>query len=117
VILHVLYTAEDDEKTLLKVREMLADLDERRRRHDEELCTVRVQAANRRPIPSSRTAVKGYAAMHDRFRTSVQGTARSYLKWLAGEDIDRALSRSDFSMGDLMCAEAPVCPLRPGRAG
>ncbi|MNS44965.1 Conjugal transfer protein TraG [compost metagenome] len=46
--------------------------------------------------------------MHDRFRTSVQGTARSYLKWLAGEDIERVLSRSDFALGDLVCAEAPV---------
>ena len=46
--------------------------------------------------------------MHDRFRTSVQGTARSYLKWLAGEDVERVLSGSDFSLGDLMCAEHPV---------
>ena len=46
--------------------------------------------------------------MHDRFRTSVQGTARSYLKWLAGEDVERALSASDFQLGDLMCAEAPL---------
>jgi len=107
VILHVLYTAEDDEKTLLKVREMLADLDSA-----AEVMTKTLH----RPGPSGEpethpfiaTAVKGYAAMHDRFRTSVQGTARSYLKWLAGEDIERSLSRSDFAMGDLMCAEAPV---------
>jgi type IV secretion system protein VirD4 len=46
--------------------------------------------------------------MHDRFRTSVQGTARSYLKWLAGEDVERTLSASDFALGDLMCAQAPV---------
>lgn len=107
VILHVLYTAEDDEKTLVKVREMLADLD--------SAADVMTKTLHR-PGPSGEpkthpfiaTAVKGYAAMHDRFRTSVQGTARSYLKWLAGEDIERSLSRSDFSMGDLMCAEAPL---------
>jgi type IV secretion system protein VirD4 len=58
--------------------------------------------------PFIRTAVTGYAAMHERFRTSVQGTARSYLKWLAGEDVERVLSASDFAMGDLMCAQAPV---------
>lgn len=58
--------------------------------------------------PFISTAVKGYAAMHDRFRTSVQGTARSYLKWLAGDDLVRAMSASDFALGDLMCAEAPV---------
>jgi type IV secretion system protein VirD4 len=38
----------------------------------------------------------------------VQGTARSYLKWLAGEDVERALSASDFAIGDLMCAGAPM---------
>ncbi len=38
----------------------------------------------------------------------MQGTARSYLKWLAGEDLERTLSASDFAVGDLMCAEAPV---------
>lgn len=107
VILHVVYTAQDQDKTLLKVRELLADLD--------EAADVMVKTLHR-PGPGSepqthpfiRTAVKGYAAMHDRFRTSVQGTARSYLKWLAGEDVERVLSASDFAMGDLMCAEAPV---------
>lgn len=107
VILHVLYTAEDADKTLLRVREVLADLDE----------AAEVMARTQhRPGPDGapethpfiRTAVKGYAAMHDRFRTSVQGTARSYLKWLAGADLERSLSASDFSLGDLMCAEAPV---------
>lgn len=107
VILHVLYTAEDDAKSLIKVRELLADLDDAA---DTMLKTLHRPAADGEPEthPFIRTAVKGYAAMHDRFRTSVQGTARSYLKWLAGEDVERALSASDFAIGDLMCAEAPV---------
>lgn len=107
VILHVLYTAEDADKTLLKVRELLADLDDAA---DGMMKTLHRSGAGGKPEthPFIRTAVKGYAAMHDRFRTSVQGTARSYLKWLAGEDVERALSASDFAMGDLMCAEAPV---------
>lgn len=107
VILHVLYTAEDRDKSLLKVRELLADLD--------DAADVMVKTLHRpgaggeaETHPFIRTAVKGYAAMHDRFRTSVQGTARSYLKWLAGEDLERVLSASDFAMGDLMCAEAPL---------
>lgn len=107
VILHVLYTAEDRDKSLLKVRELLADLD--------DAADVMIKTLHRRGVggepethPFIRTAVKGYAAMHDRFRTSVQGTARSYLKWLAGEDLERVLSASDIAMGDLMCAEAPV---------
>ena len=107
VILHVLYTAEDQDKTLLKVRALLADLD--------EAADVMLKTLHRlgpdgelQAHPFIQTAVKGYAAMHDRFRTSVQGTARSYLKWLAGEDVERVLSASDFAMGDLMCAEAPL---------
>ena len=107
VILHVLYTADDADKTLLKVRDLLADLDAAadlmlRTRHRPG------PAGEPETHPFIRTAVTGYAAMHDRFRTSVQGTARAYLKWLAGEDIDRALSASDFTLADLMCAAAPV---------
>lgn len=107
VILHVLYTAEDAEKTLVKAREVLADLDEAA---EAMLRTLHRPGTDGKPEthPFIRTAVKGYAAMHDRFRTSVQGTARSYLKWLAGEDLERTLSVSDFALGDLMCAPAPV---------
>ena len=95
VVLHVLYTADDDAKTLLKVRELLADLDEAA---EAMLRTQHVIGAKgeAQTHPFIRTAVKGYAAMHDRFRTSVQGTARSYLKWLAGEDVERTLSGSNI---------------------
>ncbi|WP_312220149.1 type IV secretory system conjugative DNA transfer family protein, partial [Brevundimonas sp.] len=107
VIMHVLYTAADGDKTLLTVRRLLADLD-----RTAETMTRTLH----RPGPDGEgethpfvaVAVRGYAAMHDRFRTSVQGTARSYLKWLAGEDIERVLSRSDFALGDLVCADTPV---------
>ncbi|MBI2260696.1 MAG: type IV secretory system conjugative DNA transfer family protein [Caulobacterales bacterium] len=107
VILHVLYVADDGDKTLLKVRELLADLDEAA---DVMIRTLHDRGPDGAPRthPFIRTAVKGYAAMHDRFRTSVQGTARSYLKWLAGADVERVLCAADFAMGDLMCAEAPV---------
>lgn len=107
VILHVLYTAEDSDKTLLTVRTLLADLDDAAERMARTLHR-RGADGDAEVHPFIATAVKGYAAMHDRFRTSVQGTARSYLKWLAGEDIERALSRSDFAMADLMCADHPL---------
>lgn len=107
VILHVLYTAADADKTLLTVRGLLADLDDAAEVMARTL--HRKDAAGRpQTHPFIATATKGYAAMHDRFRTSVQGTARSYLKWLAGEDVERALSRSDFAMADLMCAAHPL---------
>lgn len=107
VILHVLYTAPDADKTLVRVRELLADLDAAA---EEMVRTLHRAGPGGAPEthPFIRTAVKGYAAMHDRFRTSVQGTARAYLKWLAGEDLERVLTGSDFVMGDLMCAEAPL---------
>lgn len=107
VILHVLYAAKDGAKTLLTVREMLADLD----------ASVDVMARTHHRAgpdgapqchPFIAIAVRGHAAMHDRFRTSVQGTARSYLKWLAGDDLERTLSTSDFCLCDLMSAPRPV---------
>ena len=107
LILHVLYTARDADKTLLTVRTLLADLDEAA---GAMARTLHRKDGEGRPQthPFIATAARGYAAMHDRFRTSVQGTARSYLKWLAGEDVERVLSRSDFAMADLMCAGRPV---------
>lgn len=107
VILHVLYSAPDDAKTLLTVRSMLADLDASA---DTMLKALHRAGPGDRPEthPFIKTAVTGYAAMHDRFRTSVQGTARSYLKWLAGEDLERVLSGSDLTLSDLMCADRPV---------
>lgn len=107
VILHVLHTADDADKTLLKVRQMLADLDAAAELMARTLHRIGPGGAPE-THPFIATAVTGYAAMHERFRTSVQGTARSYLKWLAGDDVEHVLSRSDFSMGDLMCADAPV---------
>jgi type IV secretion system protein VirD4 len=107
VVLHVLYAAKDEEKTLLSVRDLLADLDA-----SAEIMARTLHHAGpdgqARCHPFIALAVQGYASMHDRFRTSVQGTARSYLKWLAGEDVERALCASDFSMSDLMCAQRPV---------
>lgn len=107
VILHVLYSEPDARKTLVVVRDLLADLD----------ATVEIMGRTlHRPgvdgepevHPFIATACRGFAAMHGRFRTSVQGTARSYLAWLAGEDLERILSASDISLGDLVCADHPV---------
>ncbi len=107
VILHVLYTAPDAEKTLLTVRSHLADLDASAETMVRTLHRLDPHGAPE-VHPFIATAVKGYAAMHDRFRTSVQGTARSYLKWLAGGDLDHALGASDFRLGDLMCSDHPT---------
>lgn len=107
VILHVLYAGEDDKKTLLGVRELLADLDATA---ETMLRTLHRTGPDGKPQchPFIALAARGYGAMHDRFRSSVQGTARSYLKWLAGEDLERALSASDLRLGDLMCANRPI---------
>lgn len=107
VILDTCYTAKSGDKNLLTVKRRLADLDATAA---EMLKTLHRIGPDGKPEthPFIRDAATGYVSMHDRFRTSVQGTARSYFKWLAGGDIERALSRSDFRLGDLMCAEAPM---------
>lgn len=107
VILDTCYTAKSGEKNLLTVKRRLADLDTTAA---QMLKTLHRTGPDGKPEthPFIRDAATGYVSMHDRFRTSVQGTARSYFKWLAGGDIERALSRSDFRLGDLMCADAPM---------
>ncbi|HCK83802.1 MAG TPA: conjugal transfer protein TraG [Hyphomonadaceae bacterium] len=107
VMLDTCYTAKAGDKNLLTVKRRLADLDATAA---AMLKTLHRIGRDGKPEthPFIHDAATGYVSMHDRFRTSVQGTARSYFKWLAGADIERALSRSDFRLGDLMCAEAPT---------
>lgn len=107
VMLDTCYTAKAGEKNLLTVKRKLADLDATAAQMLKTLHRIGADG-KAETHPFIRDAATGYVSMHDRFRTSVQGTARSYFKWLAGADIERALSRSDFRLGDLMCAEAPM---------
>ncbi len=105
LIVHVLHC--DGPKTLIEVKRLTANLDETVR---AMLSTWHVKGGSGRGEvhPFVHDIATAYAFTHEKGRKSVQMTVRSYLTWLVGEDVENAVSNSDFRLGDLMCAEAPV---------
>ncbi|MGH7077305.1 MAG: type IV secretory system conjugative DNA transfer family protein [Acetobacteraceae bacterium] len=121
VILHVLYTAPDDRKSLATVRNRLMDFEPlleemattlHRNRPDPAQADGRARDANGNPIPEGIGEVvltaKEFLAMPARLRGDVRATAMSYLKVFADTIVADKTSRSDFRIGKLMCAESPV---------
>jgi type IV secretion system protein VirD4 len=105
LIVHVLHC--DGPKTLIEVKRLTANLDETVR---AMLSTWHVKGGSGRGDvhPFVHDIATAYAFTHEKGRKSVQMTVRSYLTWLVGEDIENAVSTSDFRLGDLMCAEEPM---------
>lgn len=107
LILHVLFAAPAEDKSLVTVKRLTSDLDE----------TAKSMAATRHLMSASGVAIThpfiagiagAYLNAHEKGRKSIQMTVRSYLSWISGPQIERTLSASDFRLGDLMCAKAPV---------
>lgn len=108
LILHVLFSAAPDAKNLVTVKDLSADLDQAAA---AMLATRHFQRGKgEAPVchPHIAQIARAYAATHEKGRKSVQMTVRSYLAWIAGDEIEHAISASDFRIGDLMCAANPV---------
>jgi type IV secretion system protein VirD4 len=108
LILHTLYTADPADKTLVGVKRLTADLDETARAMVTTLHLPADEKGPARPEPFIADIASAYLNAHEKGRKSVQMTVRSYLGWIAGAEIEQALSASDFRLSDLMCARAPV---------
>lgn len=107
LILHVLYTAPDDRKTLAGVRDRLVDFNATitemlRTRH------CRGVDGQHQVHPEVQRAAQAMLSKSSRFRSSVQGTAESFLTLYADPIVAENTSRSDFRIGDLMCGERPM---------
>lgn len=108
VMLHVLYTEPVERKTLAVVREKLADLD---RAADEMRCTLhRLNPRTNVPEvhPEVLHASTSYLTGEERLRSGIKATAESFFGVFADPVVVEKTSRSDFRIGDLMCAERPV---------
>ena len=108
VILHVLYAEPVERKTLAVVREKLRDLD---RSADEMRLTLhrfnrRCDAAE--VHPEVLHAATSYLAGEERLRSGIKATAESFFGVFADDIVAEKTSRSDFRIGDLMCAERPM---------
>jgi type IV secretion system protein VirD4 len=121
VILHVLYAAPDDKKTLTHVRQLLMNIEPTldamlttQHRHQPDLAARDGLArdAQGRLIPEIHPEVwmgaTAFRGMDDRVSSNVLATAQTALELFADPLVARATSWSDFCLGDLVCAEAPV---------
>jgi len=108
VILQVLYSEPLERKTLAVVREKLRDLD---RTCDEMRRTLhRAHPTTGAPEvhPEILHAAESYLAGEERLRSGIKATAESFFGIFADPIVAEKTSRSDFRIGDLMCADKPV---------
>ncbi len=108
LILHVLYVEPPAQKHLGRVRALLVDFD----RTCEAMMTTphRFNPATGAPevYPEVARVARSLLTQAERFRSSVRGTAEGYLTLWADETVCAVTSRSDFTVGDLVCDERPV---------
>jgi type IV secretion system protein VirD4 len=107
LILHTLYSEAPENKTLIGVKRLSADLDATAKAMSVTLHRLD-NKGNAMTDPYIADVATAYLSAHERGRKSVQMTVRSFLSWIAGSEIENALSVSDFRLSDLMCARAPI---------
>ena len=107
LILHVLYTEDDEQKHLGRVRDLLMDIDETLRCMNE---TMHLEDEDGEPIPHPEVqrVARHLLGTYDKFRESVRGTCTSKLALWADPLVRQATSTSDLCAGDLVCLDHPV---------
>jgi type IV secretion system protein VirD4 len=121
LILHVLYTAPNEAKTLSEVRRRLIDIEptldamletQHRWRLDSTMADGLARDDRGEPIGETHPEVwlgaKALRNMEPRVRSSVLATAQKSLALWADPMVAHATSWSDFCIGDLACAASPV---------
>jgi len=121
VILHVLYSEPDASKTLAQVRRLLINIEptlhammhtQHRHRPDPHARDGLARDDLGDPIPEIHPEVllgaRALDSMDERVKSNVLATCRASLMLWADPMVEYATSTSDFSIGDLVCAEAPV---------
>jgi type IV secretion system protein VirD4 len=121
VILHVLYSEPDERKNLAQVRRLLINIEptlhamlHTHHRHQRDLHARDGVARDARgePIaeghPEVLLGARALESMDERVKSNVLATCRAALSLWADPLVEYATSWSDFSIGDLVCSEAPV---------
>jgi type IV secretion system protein VirD4 len=121
VILHVLYAEPDERKNLAQVRRLLINIDptlhammntHHRLKPDMHARDGLARDERGEPIPEIHPEVllgaRALDSMDERVKSNVLATCRASLSLWADPLVEYATSWSDFSIGDLVCAEAPV---------
>lgn len=121
IILHVLYSARNESKTLTHVRQLLMnigptldDMLATQHRYRPDLSAEDGLARDEagQPIPEVHPEVwmgaTAFRGMDDRVSSNVLSTAQAALELFADPLVAHATSWSDFCLGDLVCSAAPV---------
>lgn len=108
LILHVLYGEPEARKNLAVVREKLRDLDATAGAMKSTLHRLNALSGKPEVHPEVLHAAESFLAGEDRLKAGVKATAESFFGVFADEIVARNTSRSDFRIGDLMCADRPV---------
>src|ERR1700761_4217007 len=121
VILHVLYSEPDASKTLAQVRRLLINIEptlhammhtQHRHRPDPHARDGLARDNEGEPIPEIHPEVllgaRALDSMDERVKSNVLATCRASLMLWADPLVEYATNWSDFSIGDLVCSEAPV---------
>lgn len=108
VILDTLYSEPIERKTFAVVREKLRDLDGTAERMRVTLHRRNPKTGAPEVHPEVLHAAESYLAGEERLRSGIKATAESFFGIFADPLVAEKTSRSDFRIGDLMCAEQPV---------
>ena len=121
VLLHVLYSEPDERKNLAQVRRLLINIEPtlhammntaHRQQPDFHAPDGLARDPRGEPIPEIHPEVllgaKALDSMDERVKSNVLATCRASLSLWADPLVEYATSWSDFSIGDLVCSEAPV---------
>lgn len=122
VILHVLYTANDEDKNLAYVRRLLINIEPtvdamlNQAHYWEDVPGHQIDdsiyhgPAYKRPVnhPEINLGATALMSMDVKVRSSVIGTAQASLTLFADPLVAYATSWSDFAIGDLVCSKSPV---------
>lgn len=108
VILDTLYAEPLERKTFAVVREKLRDLDHTAEKMRTTLHRRNPKTGMPEVHPEVLHAAESYLAGEERLRSSIKATAESFFGLFADPLVAEKTSRSDFRIGDLMCADKPV---------
>ena len=121
VILHVLYSEPDAKKNLAQVRRLLINIEptlqamantKHRWRPDFHAADGYARDTGGERIaeghPEVLLGASALSSMDERVKSNVLATCRASLSLWADPLVEYATSWSDFSIGDLVCSEAPV---------
>jgi type IV secretion system protein VirD4 len=121
VILHVLYSEPDEGKNLAQVRRLLINIEptlhammntQHRLKPDLHAVDGLARDADGQTVPEIHPEVllgaRALHSMEERVKSNVLATCRASLSLWADPLVEYATSWSDFSIGDLVCAAAPV---------